>query len=211
MVSAARRANPGPRAAASAQRREAILAAALELFLAHGVRAVTIDELRERSGASVGSIYHHFGSKEGVAAALYVDGMRDYQHGFLRELEANASARGAVEGAVAYHLAWVERHRELARFLLHHREPELVLATAAPLHAANREFFAAVRAWLAEQSARGALRKLASELYYPLWIAPAQEFSRQALLDGADVQIAAAAPTLGGAAWLALKPQGGNK
>ena len=34
-----------------------------------------------RARASIGSIYHHFRSKEQLAAALYVEGLRDYQEG----------------------------------------------------------------------------------------------------------------------------------
>ena len=47
--------------------------AALELFVTKGFLATTMDDVRRRSGASIGSIYHHFGSKEDLAAALYVE------------------------------------------------------------------------------------------------------------------------------------------
>ena len=56
------------RAAATSARQEAILDAALKLFNRHGYAATSIDDLRKASRASVGSIYHHFGGKEGVAA-----------------------------------------------------------------------------------------------------------------------------------------------
>ena len=52
-------------------RRDAILEAALEAFDATG--ATAIEEVRRRSGASVGSIYHHFGNVDGVVAALYLE------------------------------------------------------------------------------------------------------------------------------------------
>jgi len=38
-------------------------------------------DIRVRARASIGSIYHHFRSKEQLAAALYVEGLRDYQEG----------------------------------------------------------------------------------------------------------------------------------
>ncbi len=50
-------------------RRDQILAAALGAFAEKGFAAATIEDVRERSGASTGSIYHHFGDKEGLAAA----------------------------------------------------------------------------------------------------------------------------------------------
>ena len=41
----------------------------------HAERAGQADVLAEESGASVGSIYHHFGTKEGIAAALHIGKM----------------------------------------------------------------------------------------------------------------------------------------
>src|SRR5207244_57647 len=81
--------------------------------------------VRRRSGASIGSIYHHFGSKEELAAALYVEGLRDYQNGYLRELEQHSGAEAAVKAVVRYHLNWIAAHQDLARFLFQHRDPEL--------------------------------------------------------------------------------------
>ncbi len=48
----------------------AILAAASELFFAHGMARTTIDEIAARADVSVGSVYFHFRSKEGVYLAL---------------------------------------------------------------------------------------------------------------------------------------------
>ena len=79
--------------------------AALGLFVTKGYAATTMDDLRRRSGASIGSIYHHFGTKEVVAAALYAGGLRDYQGGYLRELERHTDAQAAVRAVVEYHPA----------------------------------------------------------------------------------------------------------
>ena len=81
---------PGVRATASARRRAAIVAAALECFTRKGVAATTVEDLRRGSGASIGSIYHHFASKEHVAAALYLDALADYQRGMLVALQSGA-------------------------------------------------------------------------------------------------------------------------
>jgi len=48
----------------------AILDAAERLFLTHGYTATTIEDLSETADVAVGSIYAHFGGKEGVYAAL---------------------------------------------------------------------------------------------------------------------------------------------
>lgn len=48
----------------------AILDAASALFFERGLQRTTIDEIAEAAGVSVGSVYVHFGSKEGLYLAL---------------------------------------------------------------------------------------------------------------------------------------------
>jgi len=204
-------ASAGVRATASATRRVTILQAALELFVTKGYAATTMDDLRLRSGASIGSIYHHFGPKEVVAAALYVEGLRDYQDGYMRELERHDDAEAAVKAVVAYHLRWITSNTELATFLFHHREPELELASRRPLRSANRRFFRTVAGWLDRQAEHGIIRWLPRDLYYGLWIAPAQEFSRAWLLGRTTTPIEEAAAILGEAAWQAMRANPGGR
>ena len=178
--------------------------AALDLFVTKGFLATTMDDVRRRSGASIGSIYHHFGSKEELAAALYVEGLRDYQNGYLGELDRHTGAEVAVKAVVRHHLNWIASNRDLARFLFQHRDPELRRATKRPVGAANRRFFKTVTSWLEDQVRRGTIRQLPHELYYGLWIAPVQEFGRRWLHGHADAPIDQAAGILADAAWRSL-------
>ena len=50
--------------------RSRILQAASDLFSSAGFAGTSIAEIRKRSGASASSIYHEFGSKEGILAAV---------------------------------------------------------------------------------------------------------------------------------------------
>jgi AcrR family transcriptional regulator len=186
-------------------RREAILDAALRAFTERGFAASTIDDVRRASGASVGSIYHHFGSKEGVAAALYVEGMRRYQEGFLEALTRERSARAGIQGVVRHHLAWIGANRELARYLLTHRTAEVARASDTQLRELNRDFFGAVAAWLEPHVRRGTIRKLPVDLLEPILLGPANEFARNWLSGRARTSIEEAAATLPVAAWNALK------
>lgn len=64
------RRGPGPRQQQrSAETRDAVVAAAVELLRAGGTDAVTAAALSERSGVSWGGIQHQFGSKDGVLDA----------------------------------------------------------------------------------------------------------------------------------------------
>lgn len=47
-----------------------VLDCALELYAAHGEDGLTLAAITSASGVSAGSIYHHFGSLQGVALAL---------------------------------------------------------------------------------------------------------------------------------------------
>src|SRR5882724_3053789 len=98
-------------------RRQTILDAALACFVEKGLLATTIDEIRLAAGASIGSLYHHVDSKDDLAAALYVEGLRDYQEGAIAELRARPGAEQGVKAAVVHHLRWVMCHNDLARFI----------------------------------------------------------------------------------------------
>src|SRR5919109_4575097 len=123
-------------------RREQILDAALGSFNEKGVAATTVDDVRRRSGASVGSIYHHFGGKEELATTLYVEGLRSYQRGFLAVLRRERDAERGIKAMVRHHLRWVADNPEMTRFLFARRDDD------KRVHELNRETFAATAAWL---------------------------------------------------------------
>jgi AcrR family transcriptional regulator len=187
-------------------RRAQIIAAALAAFTENGVAGTSIEEIRRRSGASVGSIYHHFGDKDGLAGTLYLEGLASYQEGFLAVLSRADSSRAGVEGVVRHHLAWVASNRELARFLLLGRDASTVVATAGDLREQNRRFFAAVRRWTAPRVTAGELRDLSPPVLTALWIGPSQELSRH-WLGGRQIDLGDATEVLASAAWRSLKKE----
>lgn len=157
-----------------ADRRQEILDAALRGFAEKGLAGTTVEEVRERSGASVGSIYHHFGDKEGVAAALFVAVLADFQDGVLKVLAKRGDPRRTVEGLVRHHLRWVAGNRDGARFLLSGR-PRRAADEVGEL---NQRVFEAMSEWLEEEVAAGRVRPLPFELFFSVLIGPAQEFCR---------------------------------
>jgi AcrR family transcriptional regulator len=178
-------------------RREQILDAALDSFGASG--EVAIEEVRRRSGASVGSIYHHFGGKDGIAAALFVEVLRGYQAGVMRALERADGAEQGVEALVRHHLRWVERNSERARFLL--RGGALREPAAAELRALNRDLSTALDGWVERQ---GEIRELPREVFYAVVIGPAQEVSRL-WLSGRVASLRRLEGELAAAAWRAVR------
>lgn len=153
--------------------REKVLRAALELFGRDGVAGTTLSSLREASGVSVGSFYHHFAGKEQVAEALFIDCLAMYQDAFLDELRAHDSARGAVSGVVAFHVRWCREHPEQARFMFTERP-----SGSTGLAERNRMFFREVRSWWRVQVRHGELIDVDVVTAFVLWLGPAQELSR---------------------------------
>lgn len=178
-------------------RREAILGAALDSFDATGSTA--IEEIRRRSGASVGSIYHHFGGVDGITVALYVEILREYQAGVVRALKRARSAEDGVKALVRHHLRWVERNPERARFLL---QGGVARASAGEeIRALNRSLSTTIGEWVERQAE---IRPLRREIFYATIIGPAQELSR-AWLAGRIPSLRELENELSESAWRAIR------
>lgn len=103
-----------------------ILTAALDLFVEKGYHRVSIHEIQRRASVSIGSIYNHFGGKEGVARALH-------QH-ILNELEAlidrveaeGDSPRLQCERLIAQLFEHTETHRNIIAFAFHAKHAEFI-------------------------------------------------------------------------------------
>lgn len=194
----------GVRATATRIRRSQILDAALELFLEKGVTATTAAELLKRSRASVGSFYHHFAGKADVAAALYLETLESYQRRLLERLRAK-NAREGIEDTVREHLHWTRKNPNLARYLIHCREPEVAQLSEERAQLLNRTFFEHVTRWLREHAHE--VRQLPPQVCYALWMGPANEFTRWWLLesDRNSNRIKRSENLLALAAWEALR------
>lgn len=185
----------------SGDRRQEILDAALRTFSEKGVAAATVEDVRRLSGASVGSIYHHFGDKEGLATALYVEALRDYQRGFLEIVGRAPPAQEGIRAIVRHHLRWVAAHPDLARFLLTGPPP----GVADQVEALNRELFAVTAEWVDAEVSAGRMRRMPRGLFYAVLVGPAQEFSRQWLGGHAKTAMSTAERVLPDATWDALR------
>lgn len=76
----------------AAQTRTGLLSSAREVFTDAGFAEASVAEVVQRAGASVGSLYHHFGGKGELYLALF----EDYQQ--RQEERAAAAVRAAVAG-----------------------------------------------------------------------------------------------------------------
>jgi AcrR family transcriptional regulator len=131
----------------AADRREAILAAALEVFSERGFHEGSLDDVATRNGVSKALIYEHFASKRELHQAL----LEMYVHQLLERvttaiaLAADEEAR--LRDAVDALLGFVEENRDAWRLLVRHvTDPGL----AAALDRVREEVAAAIGALMAE-------------------------------------------------------------
>jgi len=98
-------------------RREALLAAAEEVFARKGYHGAALDDIAQTAGVSKALIYEHFASKRELHASLVTAHVEE----IFRRLEANAQNGGSAEerlrGGIDAFLSFVEEHREAWRAL----------------------------------------------------------------------------------------------
>lgn len=103
---------------------DAILDAARTLVLSEGPRAASVAAIATASGAPAGTLYHRFGSRNGVLSSVWLRAIERFQ----QRVQAAGTETAAVETAVAMTRATVEfarEHPEDARLLLQVRSRDL--------------------------------------------------------------------------------------
>ena len=193
--------------ARSPKRRQQILEATLACFSESGFDQTTMEDIRRRSGASTGSLYHHFTNKEQLAAALYLEGLRNYQQGLLAELKRHRKARSGLAAIVRYHLNWVTEHTVWARYLFHMRHTESVATTEPLIVEQNQAFMEMVFQWIDPLVEKREVKRLARDLYLPMIIGSCHELARLWLAGRIETEPAKAAGALAEAVWTSLKSE----
>jgi len=186
------------------KRQRGILDAALACITERGFHGTSIADICEKSGSSVGSVYHHFGGKEQIAAELYLEGIRDYQYGLLASLEAETDAGKGTRAIIGFHLFWVRDNPDLARFLFHNRHEPFMKGTEENISALNREFTERISRWFAPHIKNGQIRKMGWDMYIAVLLGPCQEYARLYLSGKSFSDMDTAVREIADAAWRAL-------
>jgi AcrR family transcriptional regulator len=187
--------------ASTAARRQAILDAALGLFADRGLRGTSIEDICAAAGASNGSVYHHFGSKEGIAAALYADAIADYQRGAADVFRHARSAAAGFRGCVQQYLHWVRDHRDLAWLMLAVENGDVRELAADAVRALNDQFAREVNDWMATRASAGDLPDVPRDVLLPALLGPARRYTELWLAGRAPTPIDDAAVVLADLAW----------
>lgn len=149
-------------------RRRDILNGALGAFLALGYDRTTMAEIRARSGASTGSIYHFFSGKADIARVLLEEAVAGWSV-LSRPTDDPDPARAAISGSVRGFLQWGRDNPDLVRLLEDLRGREGLGDAEQRL----REGQAQAAALYARWTAQGLVRAMPWPLAHALILGPA--------------------------------------
>ena len=195
---------PGSREAATRARKESVLTAALACFTEHGIDHTTIGQIQARANCSIGSLYHHFGSKEGIAEELFLDGISQLNEAMLAEIRSAGNAEESVQAVVSAYCDWSTDHRDMARYL-HSRDIDFSEQARKRLREIHQSYITEVFTWFAPFVAEGQMRVLPVETYVPLISGAIQEYVRRWLSGHHDKGPQEVKGLFAEAAWNAVK------
>lgn len=164
-------------------RKKQILDAALRHFAQRGVEATAVEDIGRDAGVAVSSIYHHFGGKDRLAAAVYCEGISRFQEGYAAALEAQVESRAGILAIVCFYLDWVAANPDWARYLFDMRRKQFDAEQEQALSMLNREFHARLGQWFRPRIEGGELRAMPFDTYVALLVGPCQELARAYLGD----------------------------
>lgn len=137
--------------------REKVIEAALQLFSRRGYFSTSIPDIVRESGVSTGSIYHHFGDKEGIARSLFDTTVERMQQALQDICQRHPDTESRCRDIIQLLFSITEQEPELMNFMLHARHREF-LPSVAPI--CSSQPFRLMRAVVAEGMDRGDLRPM---------------------------------------------------
>ncbi len=186
-------------------RRKALLEGALALFVKQGFEQTSMDEICDRVGVTKGSAYHHFLSKEAIAAALYREAIVALHEVVRAALASTTRPQAGIEGLVRAYLQWFAQHATWGAFVFRVMDGHLLEEHVAEVWKAQRRFETQTAEWLAPSMAQGAVATLSPTLVVALVIGPARDFLRRWLPTARRAEMSRALEVLPRAAWVAVK------
>jgi AcrR family transcriptional regulator len=192
-------------------RRKAILQAALQSFSTKGFTETTMEDIRQLSGASTGSIYHHFENKEMLAQALYLEGRSDLNAVLLASI-TDTHPREGINAMIYAYIDWFEKHPDLGQYGMQADSTEYlgsyvkVFRQKKLLAFPNENFPQQFFDWLVPYIEEGTIARFPQNLYVPLAIGPSREYVRRWLRTRLPAEIQEAREPLAEAAWKVLSP-----
>ncbi|MGW5737701.1 MULTISPECIES: TetR/AcrR family transcriptional regulator [Streptomyces] len=183
-----------------------LLSAALQVYATSGRPGFTVHAVTAAGGVSLGSLYHHFGSIDGLAAALHSRCTEQLFDELIAALSRARSAREGVHALVTAYLRFTEEHPDAALFLHASACSGHLAAHTEEIRAARAAKLAVVAEWLRPRVAAGEIAPLPAPVLEVLVMGPVAEAAHR-WLGGTDaMDLTEAARFLPDRIWRSLRP-----
>ncbi len=103
-----------------------ILTAALGLFVEHGFHKVSVHDVQKQANVSIGSIYNHFGGKEGIAQALYQHLLKEFEEMIDAVIAEPLNNRQRCNRIIELLFGYTENRRNIIAYIFHAKHREFI-------------------------------------------------------------------------------------
>ncbi len=157
---------------ASSARQQQILDAALHCFLERGIDATTIADVRARSDASTGSIYHHFKDKDGLVGGVLQHIIGRYQASLQSALPQMTDPQTLVMGIVLHFTEWAAQNSSAVKLLAKMRGSTVLHRVNGRADLPTESLLNPALVDIEKAADDGAIVKLAAPLYEAVILGP---------------------------------------
>lgn len=159
-------------------RRDKILMSALEAFTEKGIFETTMSDIRRISGASTGSVYHHFNGKQHIAFELYSQGVETFYQIARDVISTNPDGEECITTIIKRALTWHDENRSLGYFLFRAADTGFLDEHNEAIRERQVNFLKEFATWMEPRMKSGEIRHIPHRLQVPLIVGPTREFLR---------------------------------
>ncbi|GGL64761.1 TetR family transcriptional regulator [Streptomyces anthocyanicus] len=184
-----------------------LLDAALRVYADAGEQGLTVSAVTRASGVSLGSLYHHFGSIDGLVNALLTRWLGRLLGELADAVGDSHDARTGVRALVRAYLGFVQAHPDVSRLLHSSRADQVGMEQGRELRDVQEARMPPLTSWVLRHVERGEIAPLSPALLESLLLGPVVGVSRRWLTLG-DVDLDEAARILPERIWRSISADG---
>ena len=136
---------------------EVVMQAAIHLFTTQGYFNTSVPDIVRESGVSTGSIYHHFGDKEGIAKTLFEMLVARMENAFNTIERQHDTAQARCRAVIELLFRLTEEEPEVMTYMLFIKHKE-IMPGAAPI--CSSKPFRQMRQMIVDGMANGEVRHM---------------------------------------------------
>lgn len=190
---------------ATIERRQEILQGALDVFFKKGIFETKIADIKQHCGASIGSIYHLFESKQHIVFEIYHQHSKQIHDHLLEVLQQDPEPRYGIAEIVRRYIQWYADHPVAGWFMFRAADAGFLEEQSQQLREMEQSFLRHFREWMSKTTNCHLVDQVSPAIMVPIMIGPSREFLRRWLPKGSPQLLEQALEYLPHAAWQTLK------